>query len=143
MRHTILSTVVAVSLSSALAGCDREGHDHGAHPGTQHETPEQAAARAKAAPVKVQAGQKKVAVAVDGKGFTPSRIEVKRGSETTLEFTRTSDSTCATKVVFPEIGVEKDLPLHQPVAVKVPTTETRTLTFQCGMGMYKSSVVIN
>ena len=52
-------------------------------------------------------------------------------------------NSCAKKVVFPEIKVEKDLPLNQAVAIKVPTGEARTLTFQCGMGMYKSAVVIN
>ncbi|MBS2012546.1 MAG: hypothetical protein JST00_06655 [Deltaproteobacteria bacterium] len=28
------------------------------------------------------------------------------------------------------------------VAISVPTDEEQTLTFQCGMGMYKSSVVV-
>ena len=141
MRHTVLPTIVTLSLALGLAACSK--HDRGAHEGVQHETPEQAAARQKAAPVKAQAGQKTLPVTVDGKGFTPSRIEVNKGADTTLEFTRTTDSTCAKKVVFPEIKVEKDLPLNQSVAIKVPTSEARTLTFQCGMGMYKSSVVIN
>jgi plastocyanin domain-containing protein len=139
MTKTILSAAVAVSLAFFVVGCNKEEHDHG----MQHETPEQAAERAKAAPTKVGTDQKEVPVTVDGKGFTPSHIEVKKGAETTLKFTRTTDATCATKVVFPEINLSKDLPLNQAVAVKVPTAEARTLTFQCGMGMYKSSVVIN
>lgn len=85
---------------------------------------------------------KTVAVTVDGKGFHPSHIEVDDGTPLTLKFTRTSDKTCAKEVVFPEIDVEKPLPLNQPVTLTVPTDKTRTLTFQCGMGMYESKLVI-
>jgi plastocyanin domain-containing protein len=45
-------------------------------------------------------------------------------------------------VVFPDLKLEKPLPLNTPVSIEVPTGQARTLTFQCGMGMYKSAVVI-
>ena len=84
-----------------------------------------------------------VAIDVGDQGFKPSHIEAKKGEATTLRFTRSSDKTCATKVVFPEIKLEKELPLKQAVDVVVPTDQSRTLVFQCGMGMYKSSLVIH
>jgi plastocyanin domain-containing protein len=83
------------------------------------------------------------AITVTDDGFVPNQVDVKRGSKATLRFTRTSDKTCATSVAFPELGVEKPLPLNQPVDIDVPTEQARTLTFQCGMGMYKSKVVVN
>lgn len=81
-------------------------------------------------------------VTANDKGFQPSSISVKKGAPATLVFTRTTDDTCATEVVFPQLSLKKDLPKNQPVAISLPTDKEQTLTFQCGMGMYKSSVMI-
>jgi plastocyanin domain-containing protein len=83
-----------------------------------------------------------VEVLADGEGFHPAEVAVQKGVPLTLAFKRTSDKTCATEVVFPELKLEKKLPLNEAVAIAIPTDEGRTLTFQCGMGMYKSKVVV-
>jgi len=98
------------------------------------------AASASASPITVTG--KRVDVKASGEGFVPNAITVKKGEATTLVFTRTTDDTCATKVVFPDLKLEKELPLNQPVAVELPVDKDRTLGFQCGMGMFKSKVVV-
>lgn len=84
-----------------------------------------------------------ITVVADGNGFTPSQIKVSKGKEVTLNFQRKSDDTCATEVVFPDLNIKKPLPLGQVVAITIPTTEAKTFTFTCGMGMFKSAVVVN
>jgi plastocyanin domain-containing protein len=84
-----------------------------------------------------------VQVTADENGFKPSSVTFKKGAPASLVFVRTSDETCATEVVFPELNVKKDLPKGKPVTIDIPTDKDQKLTFQCGMGMYKSAVVVN
>ena len=88
------------------------------------------------------AGSGEIPITADDKGFSPSSVTLPKGAPATLVFTRTTDDTCATEVVFPDLKIEKPLPKGTPVKVEVPTDKEQTLTFQCGMGMYKSAVVI-
>jgi len=83
-----------------------------------------------------------VPITVTGRGFAPATIGVLQHQPTTLVFKRTTDATCAKKVAFPELGIEADLPLGESVSVELPIDAARTLTFHCGMGMFRSSIVI-
>lgn len=84
-----------------------------------------------------------VAITADDHGFTPSSVTFKKGAPAALVFTRTTDDTCAKEVVITELKVNKELPKNQPVTIEIPTDKEQKLTFQCGMGMYKSSIVVN
>jgi plastocyanin domain-containing protein len=84
-----------------------------------------------------------VAVRVDSEGFHPDRIQVEQGQSLSLAFERTTDDTCATSVVFPELAIDRKLPLHEIVTIQIPTEQEQTLSFQCGMAMYKSAVRIH
>lgn len=121
-RSSALATLVLLALSASPA-CHKDEGSGGPKP-------------------VVAVGDQVIAVTADERGFTPAAVETQQGSKLTLRFTRTTDGTCADKVVFPEAGIERDLPLNQPVDVVVPTDKARTLAFQCGMGMFKSAVVI-
>lgn len=95
----------------------------------------------KSAPITPGGG--KVNVTADENGFSPSMVKVEKGAPLELVFTRTTEETCANKVVFPELGVSKELPMNTPASIVIPTGDARLLTFQCGMGMYKSKIVIH
>jgi plastocyanin domain-containing protein len=84
-------------------------------------------------------------VAVGEHGFAPTSLVLPKGaagSTAPVTFVRTTDQTCAKEVVFPDLGIKKDLPLNQPVTIDVPTDTSRTLAFQCGMAMYKGALVV-
>jgi plastocyanin domain-containing protein len=120
--------LLATVLLLAASACDKRGEGTG-----------------EAAPaVLAPGGQAKVTVGEHG--FAPSSFEVTKGpagSSASLTFLRTTDQTCAKEVVFPELSLQKELPLGQPVTVAVPTDAARTLTFQCGMAMYKGALTIH
>ena len=78
-------------------------------------------------------------------GFSPASVKLPAGgagSHMAVTFVRTTERTCATEVVFPDLKIEQKLPLNQVVSVDLPTDSAKTLTFQCGMGMYKGAVVV-
>ena len=83
-----------------------------------------------------------IAIRVDEKGFTPAHVNAEKGKPTILVFTRTTDATCATEVVFPDLKITKQLPRDTPVRIELPASEAHTLTFQCGMGMLRGTVVV-
>ena len=82
-----------------------------------------------------------ITIRVGGSGFSPSRIEGRPGEPLTLRFLRTSAQTCATRVVFPTLGLARDLPLNEPVDVSFVPGSGET-HFACGMGMFKGDVVV-
>jgi hypothetical protein len=132
----VLVTRVLAGLAASLIGL-----------GCSKSEPPPSETKAAAAPVAVAAPEQAAAsgpvkVIADENGFTPSKVTFERGKAGSITFLRTSDQTCADKVVFPELSIKKDLPLNQPVTVELPTVEAKSYTFQCGMGMYKSSVVV-
>ena len=49
-------------------------------------------------------------IRTDEKGYTPSMVTIAKGQSATIEFTRTSDKTCARDVVFPELNIKKEMP---------------------------------
>ncbi len=90
----------------------------------------------------VEAHPKTVRVSVTKKGFSPGSISAEAGSPLTLVFTRRSKEGCGSKVVFPSLGITKNLPVGKAVTVKFTPRGEGSISFTCGMGMYKGSIVV-
>jgi len=83
----------------------------------------------------------RMAVTVTEKGYSPARVDATAGKPLTLVFTRTTDKGCGGTLVFPAHNIKKDLPLNKAVEVTITPKAKETISFTCGMGMYKGSVV--
>lgn len=90
----------------------------------------------------VEARPKRVRVKVSKSGFSPSSIKTEKGSLLTLVFTRTSKEGCGSKVVFSSLGITKDLPVGKSITIKFTPDSTGSISFTCGMGMYKGQIIV-
>jgi len=81
-------------------------------------------------------------VSVTEKGFEPDAVQLRAGVPARITFTRTTDKTCATEVVFPSTGIKRALPLNTPVVIEFTPGKTGSIAFVCGMNMLKGTVVI-
>ncbi|WP_437726812.1 cupredoxin domain-containing protein [Sorangium sp. So ce861] len=86
------------------------------------------------------AGVKRVDIAVNDSGFSPSTIELKKGEPVVLRFTRTTQSECLKAIAIPDLKVEKDLPLNTPVEVAVTPEKEGKMVLQCWMAMVKATI---
>jgi plastocyanin domain-containing protein len=84
---------------------------------------------------------KTVRIKVSKDGFSPSTIEAEKGYPLTLIFTRTDAKNCGNKVVFRSLNISRNLPVGKPVTVKITPDKTGDISFTCGMGMYKGTIV--
>lgn len=93
--------------------------------------------------VSVEAHTRTVKVKVTKDGFSPSSIDIEAGHKLNLVFNRASDNNCGSTVVFAKRGIRKSLPVGKDVVVSITPTESGQISFACGMGMYKGSIVVS
>lgn len=75
-------------------------------------------------------------------GYTPSRIEVVEGQHVRLKFIRKESSGCTREVVFPALGIKKELPEGTPVIIHLPELKAGEYEFKCGMNMIKGKLIV-
>ena len=90
----------------------------------------------------IEAHTRTVKVKVDRNGFSPSSIDVEAGHKLNLVFNRADKNNCGSTVVLPKYKIRKTLPVGKDVIVSITPTEAGNISFTCGMGMYKGSLVV-
>jgi hypothetical protein len=75
-------------------------------------------------------------------GFDPAVIEAKAGQPLKLAFFRPNAANCAREVVFPDLGIRKELPPGQTTVVDITPPKSGPLIFECGMKMLKGQLIV-
>ena len=81
-------------------------------------------------------------ITVSVKGYAPARIIGEANKPIRLVFQRLDAQNCANRVVFPALGINRELPPGKRVLIEIPPQQATELSFSCGMGMYRGSVVV-
>lgn len=75
-------------------------------------------------------------------GYTPNRITIREGERVRLRFVRHEYSSCTREVVFPTLGIRRELPPHEPVVIELPALTAGEHEFRCGMNMLRGTIVV-
>ena len=86
-------------------------------------------------------GAQTATVEITSKGFEPDSLKLKVGVPAKVTFVRKTDQTCAKEVVIKEYGIERKLPLNEPVTVEF-TPRKGEFSFACGMNMIKGKLIV-
>lgn len=72
--------------------------------------------------------------------YEPKSIEVKKGQPLRLAFYRQDDKNCGGEVVFPKLGIKRELPVGETVTVEFTPQESGEIAFTCGMDMMRGKI---
>jgi plastocyanin domain-containing protein len=75
-------------------------------------------------------------------GFDPAEIPAKAGQPLKLAFFRPDATNCAREVVFPALGIRKELPPGETTVVDITPPKSGTFGFACGMNMLKGKLIV-
>ncbi len=81
-------------------------------------------------------------IEVTKEGFVPAEIKAKVGKPVKLVVTRKVQATCANEIVIKDFGINKPLPLNQPVEVTFTPCKPGKIRYACGMDMIAGVILV-
>jgi plastocyanin domain-containing protein len=98
---------------------------------------------AQAKPATGNKGQEQVVnIEVTSAGFVPAQIKTKANQPMRLLVTRKTDRTCAKEIVIKDFGINKPLPLNQPVEITFTPSKPGQIRYACGMDMIAGVITV-
>ena len=88
-----------------------------------------------------QSNEQTATVGLNDRGFEPSSLKLKAGVPAKVTFVRKTDEGCAKEVVIKEYGINRTLPLNEPVTIEFLPRKGE-FSFACGMNMLKGKLIV-
>lgn len=86
--------------------------------------------------------EQRIVITVTKNGFEPASVHLKAGQPVRLVVTRKVERTCATDIVFDDLGIKKPLPLNKPVEVRFTPRKPGAIRYACAMDMIAGSLIV-
>src|SRR5579859_8198929 len=75
-------------------------------------------------------------------GYSPDRVRVRQGVPLRLVFDRQESGDCTSRVVFPDLGLNRSLPAFTTTTVELIPRVSGEFGFACGMNMVHGTLVV-
>jgi plastocyanin domain-containing protein len=89
-----------------------------------------------------QAQERMVNIEVTSAGFVPAQVKTKANQPLRLVVTRKTDRTCPKEIVIKDFGINKPLPLNQPVEITFTPSKPGQVRYACGMDMIAGIITV-
>lgn len=89
----------------------------------------------------VKTDTQSVDIEVNG-GYSVETVILKQGIPAVLNFKRLDSSSCLDHVVFPEFGINRELPKGEVETIEIDTSQVGKFQWACGMDMFRGNVII-
>ncbi|MDK1717111.1 cupredoxin domain-containing protein [Dellaglioa algida] len=89
----------------------------------------------------VKADTQSIDIEVNG-GYSVETVILKQGVPAVLNFKRLDSSSCLDHVVFPEFGINRELPKGEIETIEIDTSQVGKFQWACGMDMFRGNVII-
>lgn len=74
------------------------------------------------------------------KGYRPALLAARAGVPIRVTFQRNETSGCSKEVVFPALGIRRQLPTGERVTIEIPAQGPGIVPFTCGMSMLRGAI---
>jgi len=86
-------------------------------------------------------GVQRATVVIDGE-YLPPRVSVRAGRPVELTFIRKEQVGCGDVLQFPTLGLKRTLKAGESAVIRFTPRKRGTITFTCGMKMYRGQVAV-